>query len=310
MSRVTIGFKLSPNAEGWCRPWHRRTGASFVKDFGYAAEDWNFAVDQSIDGWVYGYTQGFPRQDLRDGQPFDLLFYVYESGCGYRAVGLYLGASFLEPEEAKKAAKTPGWAMVLERRQDQIKSAYGRKDWERVWSNYSDVPAPFNWRVRPEGVVTLSDKPVFTPPYRATRDGTPYYFRGATWEKLLNVPLSTPDEDGVTTVEGRVRLVTHRQRERDLARAARVKRHRMKQHGKLTCDACGWNFGARFGKKLADLLEAHHTRPLQDLEQTGEAVKDQDIALLCPNCHRLAHRTGHVDLPSLQDFLSRNGTTP
>jgi 5-methylcytosine-specific restriction enzyme A len=39
---------------------------------------------------------------------------------------------------------------------------------------------------------------------------------------------------------------------------------------------------------LAGLIDVHHTKPVHTM-QLGEKTKVLDLALLCPNCHRVVH---------------------
>lgn len=41
-----------------------------------------------------------------------------------------------------------------------------------------------------------------------------------------------------------------------------------------------------------DFIEAHHTRPVQDL-QPGDKTKLPDLVLVCASCHRMIHRRRH-----------------
>ncbi|HEX4302348.1 MAG TPA: DUF3578 domain-containing protein [Rhizomicrobium sp.] len=64
-----------------------------------------------------------------------------------------------------------------------------------------------------------------------------------------------------------------------------------------SCQVCSLNFSEKYGELGEGYIEAHHLRPLSTLEE-GVAVHldpARDFAVLCSNCHRMAHR---LDDPS------------
>ena len=63
---------------------------------------------------------------------------------------------------------------------------------------------------------------------------------------------------------------------RDLAKAL----NRAKNGGTIVCEACG------FADDLSAMFDAHHLRPLAAGERQ---TRVDDLAVLCPTCHRLAH---------------------
>ena len=59
------------------------------------------------------------------------------------------------------------------------------------------------------------------------------------------------------------------------------------KHGRLFCQVCGFDFGRTYGEP--DFIEVHHLIPLKDLKE-GQKTKLSDLAMVCPNCHRMLHR--------------------
>jgi 5-methylcytosine-specific restriction protein A len=110
-----------------------------------------------------------------------------------------------------------------------------------------------------------------------------------------------PDDDlqrGTSITEVR-RYRMHRRIERNPRASKKVKR----VHG-TTCQACRHNFGKSYGSLGEGYIEAHHLRPLSQLNE-GESVSydpERDFAVLCANCHRMIHR---MDDPSDLDGLIR-----
>ena len=62
-----------------------------------------------------------------------------------------------------------------------------------------------------------------------------------------------------------------------------------RQHGKLDCEVCGFDFNAVYGELGSGYIEAHHRVPLSELSGESKTRLD-DLALVCSNCHRMLHR--------------------
>lgn len=98
---------------------------------------------------------------------------------------------------------------------------------------------------------------------------------------------SIPEDDEGDVPEGRLLYRRHRARERSSTLANR-KKARAKAAGQLRCEACGFDFEATYGPLGRDYIECHHTRPL--FASGPVQTRLADLALLCANCHRMAHR--------------------
>ena len=82
----------------------------------------------------------------------------------------------------------------------------------------------------------------------------------------------------------------HQRRERNRKLVEKRKAQALKQHGRLRCEACEFDFEAQYGERGRGFIECHHTRPLHTL-RLGDVTRLQDLALLCANCHRMVHAT-------------------
>src|SRR5262245_16651827 len=104
--------------------------------------------------------------------------------------------------------------------------------------------------------------------------------------------------------EGKVLYRLHRLRERnrDLVRLAQEKA--MDEHGRLPCAACAFDFAAVYGEIGRGFIECHHLLALADL-LAEKATRLSDVALVCPNCHRMIHRKRPwLSLDKLSDLLA------
>lgn len=107
-----------------------------------------------------------------------------------------------------------------------------------------------------------------------------------------NIPVGTlsgEDEAGIEEAEeGRVLTRLHRVRERSRSLVDQCKKAALKKHGRLACEACGFDFSVKYGDAGVGLIEVHHTKPVHTLVE-GDTTKLDDLALLCANCHRVVH---------------------
>jgi len=94
-----------------------------------------------------------------------------------------------------------------------------------------------------------------------------------------------PAEVDFADEEGRKLLRLHVVRERS---AALVKKFKASLSS-LACSVCDFDFGRAYGAIGRDYVEAHHTKPVQNLEP-GEKVSIADLVPVCSNCHRMLHR--------------------
>ena len=60
----------------------------------------------------------------------------------------------------------------------------------------------------------------------------------------------------------------------------------LKKHGKLTCEACDFDFAVFYGDRGSGFIECHHTKPVATLGE-GHKTHINDLALVCANCLRI-----------------------
>ncbi|BDU70250.1 hypothetical protein GETHOR_23510 [Geothrix oryzae] len=75
-----------------------------------------------------------------------------------------------------------------------------------------------------------------------------------------------------------------------------------------SCQACGFDFGARYGAHGAGYIEVHHKDPLSERAEAEwtEEVRTalSQVAVLCANCHRMVHRKKQaLTIEQLKDQL-------
>jgi 5-methylcytosine-specific restriction protein A len=102
--------------------------------------------------------------------------------------------------------------------------------------------------------------------------------------------------------EGAIVLTAHRRRERSSAVTRQRKQQVRDEHGQLLCEACGvteQDVRSRYGATLGDIYECHHLVPLAAV-LGARKTKPEDLAVLCPTCHRAVHRI--VPMPSVAEL--------
>lgn len=115
---------------------------------------------------------------------------------------------------------------------------------------------------------------------------------------------STEEEDyGVEAEEGRILTRVHRRRERNRAIVERRKSKALRDHGKLVCEACGFDFADAYGERGRGFIECHHTKPVHTLSPRSR-TRLEDLALLCANCHRMIHASQPwLSVQKLQELI-------
>lgn len=107
-----------------------------------------------------------------------------------------------------------------------------------------------------------------------------------------------------SSTEGRILSHSHLRRERDSRLVERLKDEYYDKHKYLDCTVCAFDYEKRYGPRGHKFMEAHHIKPLSQLEPEGEVVKIDDLALICANCHRMVHRKSPwLGLDELKNIL-------
>jgi hypothetical protein len=126
--------------------------------------------------------------------------------------------------------------------------------------------------------------------------------------KLLD-PHSSIDERESEVSEGEIKeaLRRHRKRERRL-RSEKVAVYMKDKEGHLPCEVCSFDFTDFYGEIGKNFAEVHHLKPLHDRTRPSK-TKLSDLAVLCANCHRMAHsgRTAVRSLDELRKAVQAHG---
>lgn len=119
-------------------------------------------------------------------------------------------------------------------------------------------------------------------------------------------PLSGTEYE-VEGEEGGVVMRLHKRRERD-RKLVSEKKAWAKSRNCLRCEVCDFDYGAEYGALGDGFIEVHHIKPLHMIEGRVKS-KLSDLALLCANCHRMAHtRRMPLTLEELREARREAGT--
>ena len=110
---------------------------------------------------------------------------------------------------------------------------------------------------------------------------------------------SDDEEDGA--VEGALLEYRHRRRERDRKLVRRKKAQALRTGQPLACEACEGDVASTYDLAAGSLVECHHLLPLASGQRT---TRLEDLALVCPTCHRALHSGSRwASLPELRQHL-------
>lgn len=122
-------------------------------------------------------------------------------------------------------------------------------------------------------------------------------------KKLYQIQIEE-DDKSLSVREGKVIYKLHKLRERDSKINKKKKDRYFQENGKLDCEVCGFDFYETYGDLGKGFIEAHHRVPLSEID--GETItKLDDLALVCPNCHKMLHKAiDTLSVHQLKDIIN------
>ncbi len=116
---------------------------------------------------------------------------------------------------------------------------------------------------------------------------------GANWayRPVAAATATSITDEEIAFLEGEPRMFFHLRRERDPRLVQAKRAAAIAIHGRLRCEVCGFVAEEVFpGWSDGPICEVHHRMPLSEAEGAVTTGLD-DLAILCPSCHRAIHRT-------------------
>lgn len=112
----------------------------------------------------------------------------------------------------------------------------------------------------------------------------------------VDAELIDPD---LVVIEGAPKLVQHLKRERN-AKVIKAKLEDfLLKNGVLKCECCAFEPNKVFPGIDSILLEVHHRNPLGSSD-TATTTSINDLAVLCPTCHRAIHRLDNMSVDEMR----------
>ncbi|MYA42215.1 MAG: HNH endonuclease [Gemmatimonadetes bacterium] len=122
----------------------------------------------------------------------------------------------------------------------------------------------------------------------------------------VEAPPEDPEQDDTGAREGALLFRWHRSRERNRRLVRRKLRSVLAKEGSLACEVCNFDFQRQYHGLQKPFIECHHLTPLAQLRPDSRVFL-RDLALVCPNCHRMLHRQGDPsDLDALRARVTKS----
>ncbi|MGQ5486897.1 HNH endonuclease [Photobacterium damselae subsp. piscicida] len=77
----------------------------------------------------------------------------------------------------------------------------------------------------------------------------------------------------------------------------------MKHYGH-TCQACGFDFGKKYGALGEGFIEVHHLKPIHQIGVEYVVDPVADLVPLCASCHAMIHREHGMTLEALKALIA------
>src|SRR2546428_621697 len=117
----------------------------------------------------------------------------------------------------------------------------------------------------------------------------------ACWAINMLAPCLSARTKMKTTRTCRALRASKRKLHARIERNRTLSRRAKKIHG-YRCQACAKQLDEVYGVVAKNVIEAHHIVPLAALNGKQVSLDPKmDFAVLCPNCHRVIHRTTQPD---------------
>jgi 5-methylcytosine-specific restriction protein A len=247
---------------------------------------------------VWGIPSG-ARSILRDFQVGDFLFLLEAAGPGGSFA--YVGRTIAKPSRECFELSQHLWG---EQRFPLILFLKGHLTNYRWFSFCESLGYKTNWN--PAGqTYRLQHERLITSPF-IDEEGLVRAVGGQTipLEPITvaeEIPFQDDAELDFQDEEGRRILRQHLYRER----SSRLVREFKSTLVDFSCRVCGFDFLRGYGELGRGFIEAHHTKPVSELEP-NETVRLQDLLPVCSNCHRMLHRQyPSMDWKQLKDLVTQ-----
>ena len=112
---------------------------------------------------------------------------------------------------------------------------------------------------------------------------------------ILNLNNYDDNDEDFKSPEGRIKLRTHKIRERNPKIKEKAIELFLKQNNSLYCEVCRFSFEDKYGKIGKGFIEAHHLKPISKYKE-NEITYIKNVKLVCSNCHRIIHKGDPLEM--------------
>ena len=124
--------------------------------------------------------------------------------------------------------------------------------------------------------------------------------------KVKNLLSSDPvsKQEQSESIEGARIQITATIYERDVENRKKC----LKKWG-TACQICGFDAAKKYGEEFSDMIHVHHINPLSAVGEAHIIDPENDLILVCPNCHMILHakKNGVYKPDEVKDMLKKNG---
>lgn len=162
-------FRMTWNSRGWRIPTANSADGGYPSETGFGHEEWNFQVEDAIDGYVYGYLYYVnPSEDAmqKSGGVFDIGFWAMHPDTREKLlVGAYKAATLVPDDEMKKVYKKFKDLGIIQRRAEELVAVVPNMTLNKAIQEVTDaVRKPYiKWRC-PVDKVIVYEQMIELPP--------------------------------------------------------------------------------------------------------------------------------------------------
>jgi hypothetical protein len=123
---TTILWRVCWNDYGWQKPSGGFKEPGYPADHGFGHEEWNFRLEDAINGWVYGYV--YKTTLKRAGPTFRIVFFAIDPHTKERiVVGIYHASEFIAADNRDRIAEAFEQRGIFRRRAAELRRATGKR---------------------------------------------------------------------------------------------------------------------------------------------------------------------------------------
>ncbi len=129
------------NSRGWRLPTNTSGDGGYPSKMGFGHEEWNFQVEDAVDGFVYGYLYYEPSIEVTklSGGHFRIVFWsIHPETRQWLIVGAYANTTLAQKEAYSRVDSVFVDKKIYERRAQELRSAIPNMVWKDALAQVTD----------------------------------------------------------------------------------------------------------------------------------------------------------------------------